>query len=104
MHFFEVLIYASVDLMIFQDISGVCLALSLESHTYFERAVLCAYLLLINENFCAFFCWPHIKCFWFALYFVSCLINNAWLKTVSIRGHSAFFSTCTLVLLDSFSR
>ena len=49
---FEVLVYAGADLTIFQDISGVCLILSLQSHTYFESAVLCAYFLLLNENFC----------------------------------------------------
>ena len=41
--------YAGADLTIFQDISGVCLILSLQSHTYFESAVLCAYFLLLNE-------------------------------------------------------
>ena len=43
--------YAGADLTIFQDISGVCF-LSLQSHTYFESAVLCAYFLLLNENLC----------------------------------------------------
>ena len=52
MPLFEVFVYAGADLMIFQDISGVCLTLSLQSHTYFERAVLCAYFLLLNENLC----------------------------------------------------
>ena len=52
-HLFEVLlVYAGADLMDFQDISGVCLILSLQSHTYFESAVLCAYFLLLNENLC----------------------------------------------------
>ena len=55
MYLFEVLVYAGADLMIFQDISGVCLALSLESHTCFERVVLCAYLLLVKKNLCALF-------------------------------------------------
>ena len=40
-HLFEVLVYAGADLTIFQDISGICLILSLQSHTYFESAVLC---------------------------------------------------------------
>ena len=43
MHLFEVLVYADADL-------GVCLILFLQSHTYFESAVLCAYFLLLNEN------------------------------------------------------
>ena len=51
-HLFGVLVYAGADLTIFQDISGVCLILSLQSHTYFESAVLCAYFLLLNENLC----------------------------------------------------
>ena len=51
MHLFEVLVYAGADLMIFQDVSRVCLILSLQSHTYFESAVLCAYFLLLNEKF-----------------------------------------------------
>ena len=51
-HLLEVLMYAGADLTIFQDISGVCLILSLQSHTYFESAVLCAYFLLLNENVC----------------------------------------------------
>ena len=46
-HLFEVFVY-----VIFQDISSFCLALSLQFHTYFERAVLCAYFLLLNENLC----------------------------------------------------
>ena len=33
-HLFEVFVYAGADLMIFQDISGVCLTLSLQSDTY----------------------------------------------------------------------
>ena len=52
MYLFEVFVYAGADFVIFQDISGVCLALSLQSHTYFERAVLFAYFLLFNENLC----------------------------------------------------
>ena len=51
-HLFEVFVYAGADLMIFQDISRVCLTLFLQSHTYFERAVLCAYFLLLNKNLC----------------------------------------------------
>ena len=49
---FKVFVYAGAELMIFQDISGVCLSLSLQSHTYFERAILCTYFLLLNENLC----------------------------------------------------
>ena len=51
-HLFEVFVYAGADLMIFQDILGICLTLSLQSHAHFERAVLCAYFLLLNENLC----------------------------------------------------
>ena len=54
MHLFMVLVYAGADLMIVHDISRVCLILSLQSHTYFESAVLCAYFLLLNENLCPF--------------------------------------------------
>ena len=51
-HLFEVLVYVGADLTIFQDISGVCLILSSQSHTYFKSAVLCTCFLLLNENLC----------------------------------------------------
>ena len=50
-HLFEVLVYAGADLTIFQDISGVCLILCLQSHTYFESAVLCAYFFVAERKF-----------------------------------------------------
>ena len=86
--------------MIFQDISGACLPSSLESYMYFERVVPCAYLLLAKEKLCALFFSMVLllvlhKLFWFVLYFGSCLVNNAWLKAVSIEGAFSFipFST-----------
>ena len=96
MHLFEVLVYAGADLLIFQDISEF----SLESRTYFERAVLSAYLLLVKENLCALFLFSMVlllvlyKLSWFVLCFGSCLVNNAWLKEVSIKGA---FSLCSAV-------
>ena len=98
MHLFEVLVYAGKDLMIFQDISVVCLVLSLEPHMYVERAVLCAYPLLVKGNLCALFLFSMVlllvlyECFW--LFFSgSCLLNNAWLKAASIKGTFSFFGS-----------